>query len=84
MADNAPQNLTSRSVTPEPDEESWDFDGSVLILVRKGTRQSPMLTHETSPVSRASVMGMTSRVGQEQRCLPADVPGISTALSLEA
>jgi hypothetical protein len=27
------------------------------------------------------VVGMTSRVGQGQPCLPADVPGISTALS---
>jgi hypothetical protein len=42
-----------------------------------------MLTHETSPVSGASVVGMTSRVGQGQRCLPADVPGISTVLSQE-
>jgi hypothetical protein len=42
-----------------------------------------MLTHETSTVSGASVMGMTSGVCQGQRCLSADVPGISTALSQE-
>jgi hypothetical protein len=42
-----------------------------------------MLTHETSPVSGASVMEMTSRVGQGQSRLPADVSGISTALSQE-
>jgi hypothetical protein len=83
-ADNAPRNLTSRSVTSEPGEESWDFDGSVLTSARKGTRRSPKLTHETSPVSGASVVGMTSRVGQGQRYLPADIPGISTALSQEA
>jgi hypothetical protein len=29
------------------------------------------------------VVGMTSRVGQGRRCMPADVPGISTALSQE-
>jgi hypothetical protein len=29
------------------------------------------------------VVGMTSKVGQGQRCLPADVPGISTALCQE-
>jgi hypothetical protein len=40
-----------------------------------------MPTHETSPVLGASVMGMTIRVGQGQSHLPADVPGISTALS---
>jgi hypothetical protein len=27
IADNTPQDLTSRSMTSEPDEESWDFDG---------------------------------------------------------
>jgi hypothetical protein len=39
-----------------------------------------MLTHETLPVSGASVVGMTIRVGQGQSHLPADVPGISTTL----
>jgi hypothetical protein len=55
----------------------------VLTSAWNGTRRSPMLTHETLPVSGASVVGMTSRVGQGQRCLSADVPGISTALSQE-
>jgi hypothetical protein len=40
-----------------------------------------MPTHETSPVSGASVVGMTTRVGQGQSHLPADVLGISAALS---
>jgi hypothetical protein len=65
----------------KPVEGSWDFGRSVSTLVRSGTRRSPMLTHETSPVSGASVVGMTTRVGQGQSHLPADVPGISTALS---
>jgi hypothetical protein len=39
-----------------------------------------MPTHETSPVLGASVMGMTTRVGQGQSHLPADIPGISMAL----
>jgi hypothetical protein len=51
--------------------------------VRKGTRESPMQTHETSPVLGASVMGMTSGVCQGQRCPPAGVPGISTVLGKE-
>jgi hypothetical protein len=42
-----------------------------------------MLTHETSPVSGASVVGMTSGVCQGQRNLPAGIPGISTALRQE-
>jgi hypothetical protein len=50
---------------------------------RKGTRRSPMQTHETLPVSGASVVGMTSGVCQGQRCLPAVVPGVSTVLGKE-
>jgi hypothetical protein len=50
-------------------------------LARKGTRRSPILAHETSPVLGASVMGMTSGVCQGQRCMPAGVPGVSTASS---
>jgi hypothetical protein len=50
---------------------------------RNGTRRSPMRTHETSPVSGASVMGMTSGVCQGQRYLSAGVPGVSTASSRE-
>jgi hypothetical protein len=42
-----------------------------------------MLTHETSPVLGASVIGMTIRVGQGQSHLPDNVPGISTVLSQE-
>jgi hypothetical protein len=80
---DTPWNLTSRSVTSEPDKESWDFDGSMLTSARNGTCRSPILTHETSPVSGASVVGMTSRVVQGHRYLPADVPGISTVLSQE-
>jgi hypothetical protein len=38
-----------------------------------------MHAHETSPVSGASVVGMTSGVCQGQRCMPAGVPGVSTA-----
>jgi hypothetical protein len=47
---------------------------------RKRTRRSPMLTHETSPVSGASVMGMTYGACQGPSNLPAGVPGVSTAL----
>jgi hypothetical protein len=50
---------------------------------RKRTRRSPMQTHETSPVSGVSVVGMTSGACQGPCYLPAGVPGISTALGRE-
>jgi hypothetical protein len=53
------QDLATRTTTSEPDERSWDFDGSEIALARNSTRRSPMLTHETSPVSGATVVGMT-------------------------
>jgi hypothetical protein len=64
----------------------WTADPGTSIetsktSARKGTRQSPMLAHETSLVSRASVVGMTSGVHQGRRCMLAGVPGVSTALS---
>jgi hypothetical protein len=82
-AGDAPRGWTSRSMTSKPDKESRDYDGSMLTSERDRTRRSPMLTHGTSPVSGASVVGMTSGVCQGQRCLPAGIPGISTALSQE-
>jgi hypothetical protein len=50
---------------------------------RKRTHQSPMQTHETSPVSGASVVGMTSGACQGPCYLLAGIPGISTALGRE-
>jgi hypothetical protein len=52
-------------------------------LARKRTRRSPMQTHETSPVSGASVVGMTYGACQGPCYLPAGVPGISMALGRE-
>jgi hypothetical protein len=80
MAGDTPRDLTSRATTSRPDEESWDFDGSVLTSVRDRTRRSPMQTYETSPVSGSSGMGMTSGACQGPCYLPAGVPGISTVL----
>jgi hypothetical protein len=42
-----------------------------------------MLAHETSPVSGASVMGMTYRAYHRPRNMPAHVPGVPTALARE-
>jgi hypothetical protein len=47
-------------------------------LARKRTRQSPMLTHETSPVLGASVMGMTNGACHGPSNLLAGILGIST------
>jgi hypothetical protein len=80
MVGDAPRDLASRPTTARPDEESWDFDGSVLTSVRIRTRRSPMQTHETLPVLGASVMGMTSRACQGLCYLPAGILGTSTVL----
>jgi hypothetical protein len=79
-AGNIPRDLISRPTTSRPNEESWDFDGNKLTSARMRTRRSPMQTHETSPVSGASVVGMTYGACQGPRNLPAGVPGVSTAL----
>jgi hypothetical protein len=47
--------------------------------VRRGTRRSPMLAHETLPVSGASVMGMTYGAHHGPGSMPAGVPGIPAA-----
>jgi hypothetical protein len=46
---------------------------------RRGTRRSPMLAHETSPVLGAIVVGMTYGGCHVPSYLPAGVPGVSTA-----
>jgi hypothetical protein len=50
---------------------------------RRGTRRSPMLTHETLPVSGATVVGMTYRACHGLSNMPAHVPGVPTALARE-
>jgi hypothetical protein len=77
MAGGTPRNSTSRLTTFQPDEKPWDFDGRELTLARNRTHRSPMLSHETSPVLGASVVGMTIWVGQGQSHLPVDIPGIA-------
>jgi hypothetical protein len=79
-AGDVPRDLTSRPATSRPNEESWDFDGNELTSARTRTHRSPMLTHETSPVSGASVVGITYGACQGPSYLPAGVPGVSTAL----
>jgi hypothetical protein len=43
----------------KPDQESWDFDEDEKDFDERKNPPKPMLAHETSPVSGASVMGMT-------------------------
>jgi hypothetical protein len=59
MAGGVPHDLASKPATSRLDDGSWDFDGNKLTSARIRTRRSPMQTHETSPVSGASVVGMT-------------------------
>jgi hypothetical protein len=79
-AGNTPQDLTSRPMTSRPNEESWDFDRNELTSARTRTCRSPMQTHETSPFSGVSVVGMTYGACQGLSNMPAGVPGVSTAL----
>jgi hypothetical protein len=72
-----PQDRRSSSQTTNPGTSTEMSKTSA----RKGTRRSPMQAHETSPVSGASVVGMTLGVCQGQRSLPAGVPGVSTTSS---
>jgi hypothetical protein len=74
---DTPRDLTSRSMAFQSDERPWDFDECKLTSAKNRTRRSPMLPHDTSPVSGASVMGMNIWVGQGQSHLPADVRGIT-------
>jgi hypothetical protein len=80
MAGDVSRDLTSRPATSRPNEESWDFDGNELTSARTRTHRSPMLTHETSPVSGASVVGITYGACQGLSYLPAGIPRVSTAL----
>jgi hypothetical protein len=50
---------------------------------RRGTHRSPMLAHETSPVSGASVVGMTYGVLHRPSNIPAGIPGVPTASARE-
>jgi hypothetical protein len=50
---------------------------------RRRTRRSPMLTHETLPVSGASVVGMTNGACYGPSYMPAGVPGVSTTSARE-
>jgi hypothetical protein len=83
MVDDTPRDLTSRAATSRSDEESWDFDGIEQDFGEEKNPPKPHATHETSPVSGASVVGMTSGVCQGRCCLPAGVPGVSTVLGKE-
>jgi hypothetical protein len=59
------QRILDRTVI-QPDVNPCHFDGCEQTLVRKRTHRSPMLFHETSPVSGASVVGITTWVCQRQ------------------
>jgi hypothetical protein len=78
-----PRDVASKPATSRPDKNLGTSTETSKTSARKRTRRSPMLTHETSPVSGASVMGMTYGACQGPSYLPAGVPGVSTALERE-
>jgi hypothetical protein len=83
MAGGAPRDLASKSATSGPDKESWNFDGNEQYFGEEKNPPIPMLAHETLPVSRASVMGITYGACQGPSNMPAGVLGVSTALGWE-
>jgi hypothetical protein len=60
-----------------PDTGPWNFDECECTSARKEPAEAPCNSHENSPVSGASVMEMTTWVGQRHDGLPASAPGIS-------
>jgi hypothetical protein len=54
-----PALMTRATKPPDPVENPGTSTRASKTSARRGTRQSPMLAHETSPISRASVVGMT-------------------------
>jgi hypothetical protein len=72
-------NLTSKPTTSGPDKGSWDFDGNKQDFGEERNPPKPHAAHETSPVSGASVVGMTNGACHVPSYLPAGIPGVSTA-----
>jgi hypothetical protein len=68
---------------PDQTENPGTSTKTSKTSARRRTRRSPMLTHETSPVSGASVVGMTYRAYQGPSNMPAGVPGVSTTSARE-
>jgi hypothetical protein len=68
------QQLPDQTMNPGTSTETSETSA------RRRTHRSPMLAHETSPVSGASVMGMTNGACHGPSYMPASVPGVSTAL----
>jgi hypothetical protein len=67
------------SKPPDPTENPGTWAKTSKTSARRRTRRSPMLAHETLPVSRASVVGMTYGACHVPSYLPAGIPGVSTA-----
>jgi hypothetical protein len=75
LRETQPRRLERPSLTRNPGTSTRMSKTSA----RKGTRRSPMLAHETSPVLGASVVGMTYGAHHGPGNMPASVPGVPTA-----
>jgi hypothetical protein len=82
-AGRTPHSLASKPATSRPNQESWDFDENKQDFREKKNPPKPHASHETSPVSGASVVGMTYGAYHGPSNMPADVPGIPTASTRE-
>jgi hypothetical protein len=74
-----PQDSASTIRTTKPDQSPGTSTKTNKTSARRGTCRSPMLAHETSPVSGASVVGMTYGACHRPSYLTAGVPGVPTA-----
>jgi hypothetical protein len=82
-AGRTPQDLTLMIGSTKPDQNPGTSTRAIKTSARRGTRRSPMLAHETLPVSGASVVGMTYGAHHGPGNLLAGVPGVPTALARE-
>jgi hypothetical protein len=76
---NIPMGLTWRPMTRGHTKNPGTSMETDKTSVRRRTCRSPMLAHGTSPISGASVVGMTYGACHVPSYLPAGVPGVSTA-----
>jgi hypothetical protein len=82
-AGGAPRDLAPNQQLPDQTKNPGTLTKTNETSARNGTRRSPMLTHETSPVLGASVVGMNNGACQGLTNMLAGVPGVSTALARE-
>jgi hypothetical protein len=82
-AGRTPRGLTLVIGATKPDQNPGTSTRASKTSARRGTRRNPMSAHETSPVSGASVVGMTYGAHHRPGSMPAGVPGVPAASARE-